>query len=141
MAAITTTPAQVRPLGDCETRRFTTGGTVTPGQAVYVDSSGLVQASDADAAASARPIGIALSDSFGSTSFPTGSVIDVALEGPVTGYASMTPGALVYNSGTAGAIDQTAPATSGQYPAVVGWAESAATLYVNPGTVLPIVVA
>lgn len=140
MAAITTTAADVRPLNGAVIRRFNAGGTVTPGQAVYIASDGDVEAADGDAVASAQAIGIAISDGTGATSFAAGTRVDVCTHGPVTGFASMTPGGVVYASVTAGALDQTASATTGDFNFIIGRAESAATIYVNPSNEIPVAV-
>lgn len=142
MAAITVTAASVRPADGypLHTRRYNAGGTVTPGQAVYIAADGDVEAADGDAAASAEAIGIALSDGFGSTSFAAGNRIDVVTHGPVGGFSGMTPGLPVYVSPTAGALDQTASATTGDFNFIIGYAESATVLFVQPSLVVPIAV-
>jgi hypothetical protein len=41
-------------------------------------------------------------------------------------------------SPTAGAMDQTIPATAGDFPFVIGWAESDGVLYVQPQVTVPV---
>jgi hypothetical protein len=135
MAAITTTAADIRPLHPAAViRRYNAGGTVTPGQAVYIASDGDVEAADADAEASALAIGIVCGvGAAGALSAAAGDRVDVCVFGPVTGFASMTPGAPVYASVTAGAMDHTPPAgASGDFRHSIGYAESATTIFVNP---------
>lgn len=142
MAAITTVAASVRPCDGypLHTRRANCGGTVTPGQAVYIASDGDVEAADGDAVDSAQAVGIALSDGAGSTSFAAGTRIDYVTHGPVSGFSGMTPGAAVYASVTAGALDHTPSATPGDFNYIIGYAESATVLFVQPSLVIPIAV-
>jgi len=137
MGDISSTAADVRPLGGAIVRRGTAGGTLAPGQAVYLDGANGWKAADADAEASSQARGIAVSGEDGASSMSDGDTIDIVTHGPVTGFASMTPGGAVFVSTTAGAMDQTAPAAAGDYPFAVGWAESAATIYVDPQTHVP----
>ena len=137
MADVTVTSADVRPLPGSIVRSFEAGATVTTGYTVYVDTAGKVQHGDADAEASSQVRGIAVTGPEGDTSIASGDRCDVVLFGPVAGFSSMTIGAAVYNSVTAGRVDQTAPATAGDYSFVVGWAESASILFVHPQTAVP----
>ena len=140
MAVISITSGLVRPLNGAIIRRFAAGGAVSVGQAVYVDSSGDVQAADADAEASAQARGVVVGVGVaGATSASTGQQVDVVTHGPVAlGASGLTDGAVVFNSTTAGAMDQTAPALSGDYPFVIGWAESDGVLYVQPQVTVPV---
>ena len=140
MADITLTAASIRPLNGAVVRRGLAGATLTPGQAVYLDGANGWKPADADAVASAQARGVVISDGSGSVSFASGTNVDIVVFGPVTGFASMTPGAAVYVSVTAGAMDQTAPTAAGDYVFEVGWAESAATLFVDPQVKVPTVI-
>ncbi len=134
MSSITISEANIRPilpLAQC--RRKDCGGTVTAGEIVYIDSNGAVQPVDADAASTSRVYGIAIADNDGGTSFSSGEAIDVCVFGPVTGFTSLSPGSLLYNSPTAGAMDESAPG-SGDYLWVVGIIENSTTVFVNPFT-------
>lgn len=139
MANITVTAASVKLLNENEVIKIrgTVGATVTPGQPVYLDGSNGWKPADADAAASGMARGIALSDNFGSTSFASGTVIDIVIFGRVGGYASMTPGGNVFVSLDAGRLDQTAPPNSGDFIFAVGWAESASVIFVQPQITVP----
>lgn len=139
MAAVTVTASLVCPLQGAVVRRYIAGGTVSVGQAVYVAADGLVEAADADAADTAQARGIVVGVGVaGATSASDGQAVDVATHGAVVlGATALTPGAAVYISTTAGALDQTAPATSGKFKYVVGWAESAGVIYVQPQTLVP----
>lgn len=143
MADISITAANVRPLKGAIIRRFKAGGTVGVGQVVYVVSDGDVELADADlseAAAQGRGIVVGVGVA-GETSASVGQMVDVVTHGPVAlGTAGLTDGAVVYVSPTAGAMDQTKPATSGDYPFVIGWAEGDETLYVQPQVIVPTVV-
>ena len=137
MAAITTTAANVRPRNGAIVRKFTCGGTVTPGNGVYVASDGDVERADADDQTQCQAVGIAVSDGSGATSFAAGTVIDVVVHGAVTGFASMTPGGVVYVDTGAGDLDQTASATTGDFNYIIGRAISAATIFVQPQMTIP----
>jgi len=139
MAAITVTAADVRPLPGSIVRRFDAGGSLTAGQAVYIASDGDVEAADADAEASSQARGIVCADCDGGTSYSANDKVDVVVLGPVGGFSSMAEGEPVYVSTTAGSVDQTAPASSGDYPFVVGYAESTAILFVMPQAAAPTV--
>lgn len=143
MAAITVTPASVDTPNTFESVRGVLGVACTPGDAVYLDgANGWKKAlADAVAAAAAKCRGVVVSDQYGSVSFAVGQTVDIVTRGKVSGFASMTPGANVYvSAATAGKLDQTAPDTTGHLPFVVGWAESADTLFVDPQSADPIAV-
>ena len=136
MAEISVVATDVRPLVGYKARRFDAGGTVVAGEAVYIDASGDVQRADADTQALTKAVGIVLADGKGQLSFATGDRVDVCLFGPVTGYESMTPGAVVYVSGTAGDMTTTIH-TGPEFNQAVGYAESAETIFVFPSPLLP----
>lgn len=140
MAAIDVTAALVRPLNGAVIRRYNAGGTVTPGQAVYIASDGDVEAADADAVGSSQARGVVIADGSGSTSFAAGDRVDVVVFGPVTGFTGATPGAVAYVSPTAGALDHTASATAGDFNFIAGYFESAVTFFVQPQQEVPTVV-
>ena len=139
MGVITVTAANVRPCDGypLHTRRANTGATVTPGQAIYIASDGDAEPADGDDASQAQAVGIALSNGNGGTSFAAGERIDYVTHGPVSGFSGMTPGAAVYVSQTAGALDHTPSATAGDYNYIVGYAESETVLFVQPSLVIP----
>lgn len=141
MAAITVTAATVRPLEGAKIRRGTAAGSGNVGDLVALGSSGWVQADgDALATAQARGVVVGVNGQPGATAFVSGDVLDIVRHGPVAWGASMTIGGRVYASGTAGKGDQTAPATTGQYPFIVGYADAANILYVEPQSAIPTVV-
>lgn len=131
MAAITVTAADVRPLSGAVIRRFDAGGTVNMGAPVYLASDGDVEHADASAVSTLVPtLGIAVSTPDGGTSASAGERVDVVVFGPVAGFSSLTPGGLVYVSDTAGGLDTAA----GTKDFIVGYAESATTVFVQPET-------
>lgn len=137
MASITVTSAQVRPLEGAIVRNYQAGAAVTVGYAVYLDSSGYVQHADANVTeATARAMGIVVASKDGETAVVSGDRCSVCVFGPVSGFASMTPGEPVYNSSTVGRLDQTAP-TGGVYVQAVGRADSASIIFVNPDVADP----
>lgn len=130
MAAITFTAADVRPLSGAKVRRFDAGGTVGMGKPVYIASDGDVELSKGNLVATTLgTIGLAVATPDGGTSASSGERVDVVVYGPVAGFTSLTPGALVFLSDTtAGDMDDT-ESTAGL---VVGVAESATTVFVRP---------
>lgn len=139
--AITFTPANVRPKDGypLHTRRrnVATGATITPGQPVYITSSATLDLGDGDDVDQSQCRGVALSDSNGQTSFSAGTRIDYVTHGPVGGFAGMTPGLPVYVSVTAGTYTHTKSATTGDFNYIIGYAEDATTLFVDPQIVVP----
>jgi hypothetical protein len=136
MADITITATDVRPLPGAAVRRFDAGGTCYAGEAVYIADDGDVERADADGSLSVIAIGIVVADNDGGTAFASGDRVDVVTHGPVTGYSSLTPGLPQYVSGTAGQMTQTpADLGAGTYEAIVGMAEAASIIYVNPDLV------
>lgn len=122
MADVTVTAASVRPLTGARTRRGTAGEALTGGQAVYLDGANGYKKTDDDTPTTCR--GVVVQESVAS-----GEEFDMVTDGPVTGFSGMTPGTSYYISTTAGKIAPTADTTN---DVVVGWAESATVLFVNP---------
>ena len=116
-----TTAANVKPLEGAIVRRFTAGATVAAGELVTMQSDGKVDPSDCTAA-KAPVLGVAIGPG------ADGSRIDVVVFGPIVCLTGATPGALVYNSTTAGEPLET---TTGNQT-VAGIAESAIVLFVRP---------
>lgn len=139
MAVISVTSVNVRPLNGAVIRRFNAGGTGKVGDLVYLASDGDVEVADANALATSQAIGVVVgvNGQPGATTFVANDRLDVVVWGPVAWGTGMTPGARVYTSTTAGAGDQTAPADSGDYPFIVGYAEAPGILFVNPQTAIP----
>ena len=131
MADITRTAGDVRPLPGAMIRRFDAGGTLYTGYSVYIAADGDVEASAAADSLTATSIGIFVADNTGSTIATDGDRVDVCVLGPVTGFSSMTPGALAFASSRAGGLVHAVP-SAGSFPCVVGVAESATILFVNP---------
>lgn len=139
MADVSKTAADIRPLNGAVVRRGLLGEAAVPGDLVYLDGNNGWKLADADALASAQARGMVVSDGNGSTSFAIGATVDIVMEGAVEGFSGMTPGGNGYVSTTAGAFDQTAPASAGDYPFAAGFAESATVFYVRPQSTLPVV--
>lgn len=68
-------------------------------------------------------------DWYGSTVAVAGQDVSVCEFGPVYGFTNMTPGAILYVSDNAGKIATTPSAT---HPYVIGQAQAADTVFVNP---------
>ncbi len=124
MGDITRTKANVRPLAGAVIRKGTAGGTIQAGEAVYLNGTTGWDAADGSAAATALARGVMVSPE----DAVSGDTIDICAFGPVEGYAGMTPGALHYVSDTTGEIGTGV----GTKTMVVGWAETATILFVNP---------
>lgn len=127
MADITRTKADVRPLAGCiYSDNHEAGGTIEAGEVVYLNgSSGWVVADASAAGTVSGLVGVVVS--------PQDAVdgdmdLSVVIFGPVTGYSSMTPGALHYVSDTAGEVADAA----GTKTKRVGYADSATVLFVCP---------
>ena len=147
MADIANTAANVRPMVGTIIRRFPAGGALTVGDAVYVDSTGAVQKAIANSTVLVSEVrGIVVSvqpvaGTLGQTTAVSGDRVDVCMYGPLefAPTANLTPGGPLWLSATtAGRLDQTKPATVGWFPTVVGFAESATRVFVNPPAVLTI---
>jgi hypothetical protein len=129
MSDITRTKANVRPLGNCiysENREA--GDTIEAGEVVYLNgTSGWVLADASAAGTLAGEIGMVVSPQ-DSVDGDTG--LSVLLKGKVTGFESMTPGALHYVSDNAGEIADAA----GTKTKIVGYADTAEVLFFDPNT-------
>lgn len=107
------------------------GATVTAGQAVYLDSSTYTwKLVDSNAAITGNELttikGIALNGG------ASGQPANVAIKDPdFTPGATLTNGAALFTSVTAGAIAHDVP-TTGAYPTVLGIAKSTSKLNLNP---------
>lgn len=115
----------IKPLGGAVVRRRVCGGTVSAGQTVYLDSSGYVQAAAASAVATNCVYGVAIQGG------SSGDTTDVVVYGPCSFVTGATPGAITYQSDTAGAPAETA----GTKTTIVGVAESATVVFIRPAIV------
>ena len=135
MASVSFAAVDIRPLPGAVVVRLVAASACTPGDAVYVDSNGKAELADADALASAKLFGVICAGVEGKVLFAAGDSVDVAAFGPVAGFSSLTPGAWLYASTTAGDISDAVPApASGDYVYVLGTCLSAAKVFVNPFT-------
>lgn len=141
MAAISVVAAQVSPLRGAIVRRYPAASVnVAVGKAVYVKDDGTIELADGDDVAQSQARGIVVAIGVrGKTVAAVGDQCDVVTHGPVMlgDSVAMTEGAVVYVSPTAGAIDQTASATTGDFNYIIGYAESQKVLYVQPQMVIP----
>jgi len=139
MADISFTASDVRPLPGYCSRRIESGGTIYTGEGVYIDSAGDGQSTAAGGSLTAAAYGIAVAAEDGGTVAADGYNVDVVYNGAVTGYSSMTPGLPVFVSATAGLLTQETP-VAGSYVCMIGIAESASIILVNPSYATPLVV-
>ncbi len=131
MSAIALTASQIRPIlsRGAVLAKETAGATITIGQTVYMASTGLLGVGDADASKAASfSIGIAVESFDGETSIASGDPVTYCVFGPVSGFSGMTPGALGWQSDTAGGLDTAA----GTYDHILGYAETAGIFFIQP---------
>ena len=135
MADVTVTAANVRALTEngavIAPGPLAAGAAVTIGYAVYIASDGDVEHADANVSAAAtRAIGIAVAGAVPDTdaALAAGDPISVCVFGPVSGFSSLTPGANLYVSDTAGRIADAA----GTFDRIIGYALNASTIFVFP---------
>src|SRR5258706_9246551 len=111
MSAIALTAANIRPIVSrgAVLAKGTAGATITIGQTVYMASDATVKVADADASKAASfGIGIAVESYDGETTINSGDPVTYCPFGPVAGFSGMTPGALGWQSDTAGGLDTAA---------------------------------
>lgn len=136
MADLTLTAANVRPLREhgAIVLPAQAGEALTVGDLVYWESDGDVNQADANVSqAATRAIGIVVASYDGETSIASGAQCSVCVFGPVSGFASVTPGALYWASDTAGKVSDAA----GTFDRIVAWGVEIAgddVLFFNPQT-------
>ena len=104
------------------------------GMVVYVPSSGHADLAQADAAATARAVGLATADvaALAAGNYVTEGIVEQADWTLVTGAATLTPGVYYYLSeSAAGKLTTTAPTTISQYVVAIGRALSTTQLDVE----------
>jgi hypothetical protein len=106
----------------CIVRRFTAGSAIAAGELVSLSSDGYIDPSDSTAAKN-PVLGVALQ-----AAAAAAIDIDVVTFGPVVCLTGATPGALVYNSTTAGEPLETVAGNQTS----AGIAETATILFVRP---------
>lgn len=110
MADITVTKGNVSLLNNGSPFRGTAGGTLTAGQAVYIDGTNGVKAARGNAAGTAGVAGILIAPKDAASGDGN---LDIAGPGCVVGgFSGMTPGDLLYLSDTASGILADAPGTA-----------------------------
>jgi hypothetical protein len=117
-----TDAALVKPLEGAIVRRYTAGSTIEAGEAVSMATDGFVDPANAGTMTLAPVVGIALQDVL------VGDRVDVVIFGPVLCMTDATIGDVVYLTDTAGEPSHTA----GTKTSILGIAESATVLLVNP---------
>lgn len=112
------------------TNTFNAGATIAQWEAVYLTSSSTWALTDADAAATAGTVMVALAAEAGTASNP----LRVVLPGTFVRNDAWawTVGGPIYLSTTAGALTQTAPSATDDVVRIVGYATTADTIYWNP---------
>lgn len=115
-----TTASNIKPLQGAIVRRITLGATVAAGELVTGQSDGKWDPSDA--ATAQLTVRVAIQGG------ADGQVVDSVVYGPVKCLTGATLNALVYTTDTAGEPSHTA----GTKDTVVGYAETAVILFVQP---------
>lgn len=130
MADVTVTSADVRALTEngALIRHYDAGAAITVGYVVYIAADGDVEHADANAAGLQQTIGIAVQSKDGETSIAAGDPVSVCVFGPVAGFSSLTPNTTMWLSDTVGRIADTAAT----FDRIMGYAESANVIFVNP---------
>jgi len=118
-----TTAANIKPLEGALIDRFTAGAALAAGEVVGMSSDGYIDPADSTSAKS-LVLGVAVQ-----AAAAAGERIDVVTHGRVKCLTGATPGAVVYNSTTAGEPLET---VAGNQTAA-GIAVSATILFVRPG--------
>jgi hypothetical protein len=119
-AARDTTNANIKPLEGAIVRKVQAGATIDAGELITLQSDGKWDPTATTAAQ--LTVRVALQDAV------DGDYIDSVVFGPVKNMTGATIGALIYASDTAGELGETA----GTKDLVVGHAESATVLFVQP---------
>lgn len=118
MADLTLTAANVSPTNsEYDSRPYIAAVDVTPGQFVYLNTSGKLDLARANAAGTTRAKGMVMATA------KAGQPVSVLWEGPVYGFSlsGLAYGAAVWlSAATAGALADAAPATTGQFVVPVG---------------------
>lgn len=128
MTALSITATNVKALGGSETFDGVAGAAITAGQVVYRDSSdGTLKLADCDAATAPprSPAGIALNGA------ATGQPVKVLSSGPITIGATMSAGVAYYLGATPGDIVPVGDLEAGDFPTIVGIAQSTTVLSVK----------
>ncbi len=113
----------VKPLDGAIIRRYTTAEAIEAAEAVYLNASGYAALTNAAAVATNFCIGLAVED------IASGGRGDFVVFGPICMCTAATPGAIIYTiDTTTGEVGETA----GTKTCIVGVAESATVVFVNP---------
>lgn len=119
-----TTAANIKvPNKACIIKKYTAGSTIAAGELVSMSSDGYIDPSDSTSAKN-PVLGVAIAGA--ASGFP----VDVVLFGEVICLTGATPGAVVYNSTTAGEPSESVAGNQ----TVAGIAVSATTLFVRPAS-------
>lgn len=129
MAALVITASSVVPQSGATVINYKAGAAITPGQAVYYDSSdGTVKLCDVDlSSAASKAIGIAVGQAAAS-----GQYVGVCTEGPVAMGTILTAAEIYIAGPTAGAIHIHSELVATWRTTIIGYATSTSVLYVKP---------
>lgn len=129
--ALETTLANIKPIGQCLVRRYLAGDVITPGAPVYISAANTVAEADASAVATSGVVGIALAPRNQGTAYAAGDMVDVLTYGACQFVTGATAGKWIFLSDDVGTVSE----TTGTKSTVIGFAESATVVFVNPNVV------
>lgn len=128
MTDLSITAASVLPGAGAEIVHGTAGAAITAGQVVYRDADANTwKLADNDSATAA----VRLPHGFALNGAASGQPIAVEVDGDITLGAVLTAGTAYYLSSTAGGICPVADLASGDYPCLLGIAESTSVLRIG----------
>jgi hypothetical protein len=126
--ALDTVLGNIKPLDGAKVRRYLAGATITPGAPVYISAASTVSEADASAVNTNACIGVALAPRNQGTAYAAGDMVDVVTYGPCQFVTGATAGAIVYVKDDVGEVSE----TTGTKTTIVGIAETATVVFVNP---------
>lgn len=133
MADLTVVAADVRPLPGAITARYTAGGSINVGDAVYLSGNKAVSQADGSAYATSVAIGVLVAigaEAASSTIAASGDPVDVCLFGRCAGFTT-SAGTLYFVDDDAGVIADAV----GTKDCVVGVGEGSGVLIVRPWSI------
>ncbi|MFO6447862.1 hypothetical protein ACLBKU_12015 [Erythrobacter sp. NE805] len=123
MADLSITATAVVPGEAADLQTYIAGATIAAGKSVYLDTDGTVKLAVANGTAtSRRPLGIAVNGA------SAGQPVEVQRGGRLTVNAVLTKGVAYYQSRTAGGIAPFADLVTGDFPTLLGIAQSTTVL-------------
>ena len=130
MTDLAVTAADVRPLSGAVLRRFSAGGTIAVGAAVYVSGNDEVSAANGGTITTAKAVGVLVGtnpNAASQTAAASGDAVDVCVFGPVAGFTPVA-NTIYYIKDTDGVIQDSV----GTKDCMIGIGLSTSVLFVRP---------